>query len=88
MDITAITEIISSVGFPIACVIALGYFVYQIYKQSEAREAKLMEEIKNNREINAKAIDTIAHYAEKLETIQEDIKEIKTDITILTAKAE
>ena len=40
------------------------------------------------REVNAKAIETIAHYAEKLDSIQSDINEIKTDITVIMAKQE
>lgn len=39
-----------------------------------------MTEIGATREVNAKAIETIAHYSDKLETIQEDVKEIKTAI--------
>lgn len=86
MDITMIMEIITTLGFPIACVIALGFFVWKIYKQSVDRENTLMIEIGKTREVNAQAIETIAHYAEKLETIQEDIKEIKTDITVIKNK--
>ena len=48
-----------------------------------ARENKLYEEIKENRIVNAKAIETIAHYAEKLDSIQYDVDEIKTDINVL-----
>ena len=96
-------ELITNVGFPIACVIALGYFAFYMVKKSneenkanmeqvqarcKEREEKLYIEIKENREINAQAIATTAHYAERLDDIQEDIKEIKTDITILTAKTE
>lgn len=88
MDFSIIRDLIASVGFPIALVIAMGYFIFKIYNQSVIRENELMEEIKANREVNAKAIDTIAHYSEKLDTIQHDINEIKTDITILTAKGE
>ncbi len=99
----AILEAISTLGFPIACVVALGAFVFYIYKQTtkenaenmekvqarcKEREDKLYEEIRENREVNAKAISTIAQYAEKLEAIQEDIREIKTDITIITSKIE
>jgi len=84
MDITLITELIASVGFPMACVIAMGYFIFNIYKKSVERENTLMTEIKENREVNAKALETIAHYAEKLDTIQKDIADIKTDLTILT----
>ena len=80
MEIATIAELITTLGFPIACVIALGYFVWKIYKRSEVREDTLMTEIGETRAINAQAIDTIAHYAEKLEIIQEDVKEIKTVI--------
>lgn len=86
MDVKMITDLITSLGFPIALVIAMGVFIYNIYKQSVDRENQLMLEIKENREINAQAIETIAHYAEKLEGIQEDIKEIKTDITVIKNK--
>lgn len=86
MDITTITELIATLGFPIALVIAMAYFIYKIYNQSVVREEKLMEEIKVNREVNAQAIETIAHYSEKLETIQTDISEIKTELTIIASK--
>lgn len=99
MDIAAVTELITTVGFPIACVIVLGLFIFVIYKQntksqtefqavSLKREEKLYDEIKKTREINSKAIETIALYAEKLDVIQSDINDIKTDIVVLTAKAE
>ena len=88
MELGMIKELITSLGLPIALVIAMGYFIFHIYNQSVIRENELMAEIKANREVNAKAIDTIAHYSEKLDTIQHDINEIKTDITILTAKGE
>jgi chromosome segregation ATPase len=86
MDIAVIIELVSTVGFPIAAVLALGAFILRIYKKSEQREDVLMEEVKQTREVNAQAIETIAHYAEKLDTIQSDIKDIKTDITIIKAK--
>lgn len=101
MDISAITNIISNLGFPIACVIGLALFAWYMVKHTDEinaknmeqvqnsckeREEKLYEEIKENRKVNAKAIETIAHYAEKLDTIQEDVKEIKTDITVIMSK--
>lgn len=58
----------------------------KVQARCKEREEKLYQEIKENREINKKAIETIAHYAEKLDNIQEDIKEIKTDITIIMSK--
>ena len=101
MDISAITNIISNLGFPIACVFALAWFGWymvthtneinaknmeQVQSRCKEREEKLYQEIKENREVNAKAIETIAHYAEKLDTIQEDVKEIKSDITVIMSK--
>lgn len=91
-------EIISTLGFPIACVVAMGAFIFHIYKQTtkenaenmenvqarcKEREDKLYDELALSREVNSKAIETIAHYAEKLDVIQKDISEIKTDITII-----
>lgn len=97
-----IVEIISTLGFPIACVLAMGVFIYRIYQDMKAekevareenkanmeavqarckeREEKLYEEIKANREVNAQAVQTIAHYAEKLDAIQHDIDDIKNAI--------
>lgn len=78
MDVAMMTELIASLGFPIAAVIAMGLFIFKIYKKSEEREAVLMEEIKESRAVNAEAIKTIASYAEKLDVIQKDVAEIKT----------
>lgn len=101
MEVSMIIEIISTLGFPVACVVAMGLFIFHIYKQTTKdnaenmekvqarcaeREEKLFEEIKLNREVNAKAIETISHYAEKLDTIQQDISEIKTDVAVIMNK--
>ena len=83
MEFGAIGELIATLGFPIACVVALGWFVWKIYQRSEVREDTLMTEIGKMREINEQAIHNIGQYAEKLETIQEDVKEIKTDLNII-----
>lgn len=103
MDYSGIIDLISSVGFPIALVIVLGVFIFKIYtdqqktnkenmeqnnNRNKEREERLYEEIKVNREINASAISTIALYADKLETIQRDVNDIKTDITVISAKIE
>jgi septal ring factor EnvC (AmiA/AmiB activator) len=91
-------SVISTLGFPIACVIALAAFIFHIYKQTtkenaanmekvqarcKEREEKLYAELAKSQEVNSKAIATIAHYAEKLDVIQKDISDIKTDITII-----
>lgn len=93
--------LIGTVGFPIACCLGMAYFIFHIYKNTTKtnaenmekvqarcaeREEKLYIEIEKNREITEKAIDTIAHYANRLDVIQNDIAVIKTDITTITAK--
>ena len=100
MDIAMITELITNVGFPMVCVIALAWFVFYIVQKSNElnkenmkqlqercilREDKLYAEIKETREVNAKASETLAHSTEILGDIQQDIKEIKTDITGVVA---
>lgn len=70
MDIVSIGELISSLGFPIALVVALCFFIWNIYQQSVKREEKLME-------VNEKAINTLSLYAERLEIIQNDVSTIK-----------
>jgi F0F1-type ATP synthase membrane subunit b/b' len=83
MEIALVVELISTLGFPIALVIALGWFVFRIYKASEAREAELRAEIKENQEINKESIKILTLYTERLDTMQGDIKDIKTDIGII-----
>lgn len=97
MDFTMIEQIITTFGFPIACVIAMGIFIYIIYKDTtknhkadiekmSERENLLYQEIGKNREVIAQAIATISKYAEKLEVIQNDVNEIKTDVIKITEK--
>ena len=101
LDAETMTNLVSNVGFPISCVIGLGWFLYQVFQKTttqaqenmekvqercKEREDKLYEELAANREINRKAIDTIAHYSAKLDTIQSDISDIKTDITVIMSK--
>lgn len=86
MTMEVAVELISTLGFPIAVSIALGFFVWNIYKQSVERENKLMTEITENRLVNEKAIETIALYAERLTHIEDNITEIKTDVTAIKDK--
>lgn len=84
MELNTLGTLITQVGFPIFCVILMGYFIWQLYKQSVERENKLYKELQESRIVNSKAIDTIAVYAEKLEIIQHDVSEIKQDVIALS----
>lgn len=88
MDVTVWTDIIRSLGLPIALIIAMGLFIYKLWQQSAEREKTLYNELEHSRAINEKAIETIAQYAEKLGDIQSDVKAIKEDITIISAVIE
>ena len=72
-----ILELIGTVGFPIALVLILLWFIYKVYKRSEERENQLRSEITANQETNAEAIKTLALYAERLGVAEQDVKEIK-----------
>lgn len=86
MDIKIIAELIAAVGFPIVVAIALAWFIWKIYKKSEDREEALRKQITESQKVNAEAIHTIALYAERLSTIEEDVKEVKHDVNILIHK--
>ena len=86
MEMAAFVELIPTLGFPIACVIALGFFIWKIYNQSVEREGKLMAEITENRLVNKKAIETIAQFAERFTHVENDVETIKTDINLIKEK--
>lgn len=90
-----ILQAITTVGFPIVCALVMGWFIYKIYtnttEQNKAnmaavqerckeREEKLYEQLAKAQQINGEAIATITLYAERLEVIQADVKEIKEKI--------
>lgn len=86
MELATVTELISTIGFPITMVLALGFFVYKLWQESVKREEKLMTEITENRLVNEKAIETIAKYAERLTHIEDNISEIKNDVILIKDK--
>lgn len=85
MDIAVWTELVQNLGLPIVLIGAMGWFIFKLWRQSVDREKTLYAELAHSREVNEKAIATIAQYAEKLGEIQEDVREIKSDITLITA---
>lgn len=93
-----IAELIPTLGFPIICVLGLGWFIYKIYNDTTAanaanmekvqqrcqeREDKLYAQLEKQNEINGSFATIIAQYEVKLEEIREDVSEIKTDVAAL-----
>ena len=98
MDISALTTLFSSLDLSIAVIAILVFAVWkmgvklndqanenmaQVQARCKEREDKLMEELKENRAINAQAVDTITNCVNKLENIQSDLKEIKQDVALI-----
>ena len=62
MDINVITQIISNLGFPIACVVAMFYMLNKERDAHKAETAELSKAIENNTNVMTQVLD-------KLETI-------------------
>lgn len=77
MEAATFIELIPTLGFPIVVCIALGWFIWHIYKASEKREEKLMTEITENRVINKQFAEIIGKYEITLGEIKSDVKDIK-----------
>lgn len=90
-----IAELVPTLGFPIVCVIGLGWFIYKIYtdttKQNnenmekvqarcKEREDKLYLQLEKQNEINGQFAQIIAQHSIKLDNLQEDVSDIKTAI--------
>lgn len=78
----ALISAIPTLGFPIICCLALGWFIWHIYKQSVVREEKLMTEITENRLVNTKFAEIIGQYEITLGEIKSDVKDIKDTLHI------
>ena len=83
MELPVILELVGTLGFPIAAVFVMAWFIYRIYKASEKREEELRSELKENREINGKFAEIISRYSVEITEIKTDIKDIKNDIIII-----
>ena len=84
MDINTIQTLITSLGFPIVCVIALGWFIYKAFEkftsQAENREEKLYTVISQAQETNERLTQTNAEFVSVLNTYKSDLDEIKSDV--------
>ena len=85
MDVNTVQTLITSLGFPIVCVIALGWFIYKAFEkftaQSEKREEKLYTVIAQAQETNERLSNTNAEFVAVLNTYKSDLDEIKADVT-------
>ena len=80
----AYTNIISTVGFPIACVIALGFFIYKAWndmsKRSTEREEKLYTMLASAQNSIDEAVETNGKFLTQLKVMQGNLAEISNDV--------
>lgn len=84
MTVETIQALITSVGFPIVCVISLAWFIYKSYEKiterTEQREDKLYQVITSAQEQNQKLSETNAQFVTVLSTYKDDLEEIKANV--------
>ena len=67
MEAATIIELISGVGFPIACVVVLFWFIYKLQTESAKREERLMGIIEEYGSKLAEITTTIEAINEKID---------------------
>ncbi|MDA3732099.1 hypothetical protein PBV87_11455 [Niameybacter massiliensis] len=84
MDIATIQGLITGVGFPIFCVLALGFFGYKVWVKSQEQHEKREERSYQMLEGFKIALDNfgniLAKYDAKLSTIEGKIDKIEEKI--------
>lgn len=84
MDVNTIQTLITSVGFPIVCVLALGWFIYIAFQKftanAEKREDKLYAIIVEAQATNERLLQTNSEFVLVLDTYKTDLVAIKEDV--------
>ena len=90
MDVNTVTQIITQLGFPIACVVAMAFAMWKIYvrseNQNETREDKLYDVISKAQVQNKELSDTNSKFVTILKNYESDLDGIKTDVTDIKNK--
>ena len=87
MDANAIQTAIATLGFPIVCVLFLGWFIWKIWvkqqETNEKREEKLYTFISQAQTVNEKLTQTNSEFVSILTDYKTDLDTIKTDVTTI-----
>ena len=85
MGIEEITSIITTLGFPIVCVIACAYFINYIIKaerdENQKREEKYIETINKFSVVLDKVNDNLSAINKRLEYFENKLDEVCCDAT-------
>ena len=88
-----VTTIISTVGFPIFCTLALGYFVFKAFQSitsaNQEREKNLYtllgetrEQLNNAIKVNASFVEILSDLKNNVSNVQDDIIKIKSTLNM------
>ena len=84
MDISAFQAFLSDFGFPVACVIFLGWFIFKIWmdqqKTNATREDKLYDSLGKAQVINQELTKTNSEFVTVLNAYKVDLEGIRTDV--------
>ena len=85
MDVKTIQTAISTIGFPIVCVLFLGWFIWKVWMsqqdQNKEREDKLYEYLGKAQAVNEELTKTNSEFVNVLNTYKSDLDTIKNDVT-------
>ena len=85
MDIGAVENLINVVGFPIFCVLALGFFIYKSYEKitqrNQEREERLYKMIETNHQEMERLEKTNSEFVNVLHVFRTDLEDIKEAVT-------
>lgn len=77
MNVDVVQTLINSLGFPIVMVGACGFFIWKMYQAQLQDKERLYTELSRAIASNDKMAEIISEHTNKLDAIQEDVKEIK-----------
>ena len=90
MDLNSIQTVISTLGFPIVITIALMWFIWKLWNktqtQNEARENKLYEVIGKAQAQNERLSETNSEFVAVLNAYKDDLQTIKNDVSDIKQK--
>lgn len=77
MEIELVTTLISTLGFPIVLVLAMGWFIYKLQQESVDRENKLYEIIRDYGTKIESITTTLERVVVKLDVLSSEVGELK-----------
>ena len=90
MEIGTVQTLISTLGFPIVCVLFLGWFIFKSWTnqqdQNKSREDKLYEYLGKAQVVNEELTKTNSEFLSVLSNYKEDLDDIKEDVKIIKEK--